>query len=53
MNRHTSGFYSVNEALFSSALVFMVFSTLGAQNLTVVGITGLISSFNYTIFDII
>ena len=31
----------------------MVFSLIGAQPLTVVGITGLISLFNYTIFDII
>ena len=53
MNRRTGGFYGVNEALFSSALACMVFSTIGAQPLTVVGITGLISLFNYTIFDII
>ncbi len=53
MNRRTDGFYGVNEALFSSALACMVFSTLGAQPLTVVGITGLISLFNYTIYDII
>ena len=43
----------MNEALFSSALACMVFSLIGAQPLTVVGITGLISLFNYTIFDII
>ena len=53
MHRRTGGFYGINEALFSSALACMVFSTLGAQPLTVVGITGLISLFNYTIFDII
>ena len=53
MNRRTGGFYGVNEALFASALACMVFSTLGAQPLTIVGITGLISLFNYTIFDII
>lgn len=53
MNRRTGGFYGVNEALFSSALACMVFSILGAQPITVVGITGLISLFNYTIFDII
>lgn len=46
-------FYGVNEALFSSALAAIVFSTLGAQPLTIVGITGLISLFNYTIYDII
>ena len=53
MNRRTGGFYGVNEALLASALACMVFSVLGAQPLTVVGITGLISLFNYTIFDII
>ena len=53
MNRRTGGFYGVNEALFSSALACIVFSTIGAQPLTIVGITGLISLFNYTIFDII
>ena len=53
MNRLTGGFYGINEALFSSALACVVFSILGAQPLTVVGITGLISLFNYTIYDII
>lgn len=53
MQRRTDGFYGVNESLFSSALAAMVFSTLSAQPLTIVGITGLISLFNYTIYDII
>ncbi|KAI4232660.1 MAG: hypothetical protein L6R40_007332 [Gallowayella cf. fulva] len=53
MNRRTDGQFGVNEALFSSALAAMVFSILGAQPLTIVGITGLISLFNYTIYDII
>lgn len=53
MNHNTGGFYGVNEALLSSALAAVVFSTLSAQPLTVVGITGLISLFNYTIYDII
>ncbi|KAL8794399.1 MAG: hypothetical protein Q9182_007624 [Xanthomendoza sp. 2 TL-2023] len=53
MNSRTDGFFGVNEALFSSALACIVFSILGAQPLTIVGITGLISLFNYTIFDII
>ncbi|KAK9258085.1 HCO3 transporter family-domain-containing protein [Lipomyces tetrasporus] len=44
---------TANEAIFSSALAAMVFSILGAQPLTIVGITGLISLFNYTIYDII
>lgn len=53
MYRRTGEFFGVNEALFSSALAAMVFSILGAQPLTIVGITGLISLFNYTIYDII
>ncbi|KAI1870875.1 hypothetical protein JX265_005915 [Neoarthrinium moseri] len=53
MNRRTGFFYGVNESLFASALAAMVFSILGAQPLTIVGITGLISLFNYTIYDII
>jgi uncharacterized membrane protein YjjP (DUF1212 family) len=52
MQRHTNGFFGVNEALFASALAAIVFSTLAAQPLTIVGITGLIGLFNYTIFDI-
>ncbi|PYI09261.1 hypothetical protein BO78DRAFT_439444 [Aspergillus sclerotiicarbonarius CBS 121057] len=53
MNRRTGEFYGINEALFSSALAAMVFSILGAQPLTIVGITGLISLFNYTMYDIV
>ena len=53
MYRRTGHFFGVNEALFSSALAAMVFSVLGAQPITIVGITGLISLFNYTIYDII
>ena len=53
MRHNTGGFYGVNEALFSSALAALVFSILGAQPLTIVGITGLISLFNYTIYHII
>ena len=41
-SRRTDGFYGVNEALFSSALAALVFSTLSCQPLTIVGITGLI-----------
>ena len=52
MRRNTEGFYGINEALFSSALAALVFSLLSAQPLTVVGITGLISLFNYTVYDI-
>ena len=52
MERKTGGFFGVNEALFSSALAAIVFSLLSCQPLTIVGITGLISLFNYTIYDI-
>jgi len=52
MERRTNGYFGVNEALFSSALAAIVFSLASAQPLTVVGITGLISLFNYTIYDI-
>lgn len=53
MYRRTGGFFGINEALFASTLAAMVFSILGAQPLTIVGVTGLISLFNYTIYDII
>jgi MFS superfamily sulfate permease-like transporter len=53
MYRRTGGFFGINEALFSSALAAMVFSIFAAQPLTIVGVTGLISLFNYTIYDII
>ncbi|KAJ0327602.1 hypothetical protein COL922a_013421 [Colletotrichum nupharicola] len=53
MYRRTGEFFGVNEALFSSALAAVVFSTLSAQPLTIVGVTGLISLFNLTIYDII
>ena len=52
MTRNTHGYFGINEALFSSALAAVVFSTFSAQPLTVVGITGLISLFNYTVYDI-
>ena len=53
MHNNTDGFYGINEALLSSALAAVVFSLLSVQPITVVGVTGLISLFNYTIFDII
>jgi hypothetical protein len=53
MYRRTGYFYGVNEALLSSALAAIVFSLLGAQPITIVGVTGLISLFNFTIYDII
>lgn len=53
MARRTDNFFGINESLLSSALAAVVFSILGAQPLTIVGITGLISLFNYTIFEIV
>lgn len=53
MYRRTGEFFGVNESLFSSAMAAIVFSVLGAQPLTIVGVTGLISLFNFTIYDIV
>lgn len=53
MYRRTGHFYGINEALFSSALAAMMFSIFACQPITIVGITGLISLFNYTTYDII
>ncbi|KAK1676138.1 HCO3 transporter family-domain-containing protein [Colletotrichum godetiae] len=53
MYRRTGQFFGINETLFSSALAAVVFSILSAQPLTIVGVTGLISLFNFTIYDII
>lgn len=52
MERNTDGYFGINEGLFASALAAVVFSLLSVQPLTVVGITGLISLFNYTVYDI-
>lgn len=52
MAHNTGGFFGLNEALMSSLLAAGVFSIFSVQPLTVVGITGLISLFNYTIYDI-
>ncbi|KAM7216254.1 boron transporter 1 [Rhypophila decipiens] len=53
MYRRTGEFFGINEALFSSALAAIIFSVLSCQPLTIVGVTGLISLFNFTIYDII
>jgi boron transporter len=53
MHHNTGGFFGINEALLSSLMAAVVFSLFSCQPLTVVGITGLISLFNYTIYDII
>jgi hypothetical protein len=53
MYRRTGEFFGINEALLSSALAAMVFSIFSCQPLTIVGVTGLIGLFNYTIYDIV
>lgn len=53
MYRRTGEFFGINEALFASALAGMVFSIFACQPLTIVGVTGLIALFNYTIYDIV
>lgn len=45
--------YGVNEVLLASALGGVVFGALGGQPLCIVGVTGPISIFNYTVYDII
>ena len=53
MAHNTDGFFGINEALLASVLAAFVFSIFSVQPLTVVGVTGLISLFNYTIFHIV
>jgi hypothetical protein len=48
----THSTYGVNEVLLSSVLAAVVFSLFAAQPLTIVGVTGPITVFNYTVFDI-
>jgi hypothetical protein len=45
--------FGVNEVLLSSVLGSVVFSFLAAQPLVIVGVTGPITVFNYTVYDII
>lgn len=45
--------YGVNEVLLASVLGAVVFSVFAAQPLVIVGVTGPITVFNYTIYDII
>jgi len=49
----TDGAYGVNEVLMGSAMGGVVFGLLAGQPLCVVGVTGPITIFTYTIFDII
>ncbi|KAJ6260067.1 hypothetical protein Dda_5713 [Drechslerella dactyloides] len=53
MYRRTGHFYGINEGLLSSALAAGIFGLFSAQPITIVGVTGLISLFNYTIYKII
>ncbi|TGJ86025.1 hypothetical protein E0Z10_g2789, partial [Xylaria hypoxylon] len=45
--------YGVNEVLLASVLGAVVFSLIACQPLVVVGVTGPITVFNYTVYDII
>ncbi|KAI0400603.1 HCO3 transporter family-domain-containing protein [Xylaria palmicola] len=45
--------YGVNEVLLSSVLGSVVFSIFACQPLVIVGVTGPITVFNYTVYDII
>ncbi|KAF2179042.1 hypothetical protein K469DRAFT_597581 [Zopfia rhizophila CBS 207.26] len=45
--------FGVNEVLLASVLAAVVFSVAAAQPLVIVGVTGPITVFNYTVYDII
>lgn len=49
----TTQMYGVSEVLMSSFMAAFIFSVFGAQPLTVAGVTGPITVFNKTIYDII
>ncbi|KAL4897005.1 anion exchange family protein [Aspergillus ambiguus] len=53
MFEKTSQSYGVNEVLLASVLGAVVFSLFAAQPLVIVGVTGPITVFNYTVYDII
>jgi MFS superfamily sulfate permease-like transporter len=48
----TDSSYGVNEVLLASVLAAVVFSIFAAQPLVIVGVTGPITVFNYTVYDI-
>ncbi|KAG6009955.1 hypothetical protein E4U21_000726 [Claviceps maximensis] len=48
----TGSNYGVNEVLLASVLGSVVFSVFAAQPLVIVGVTGPITVFNYTVYDI-
>lgn len=49
----TDNAYGVNEVLLASAMGGIVFGLFAGQPLCIVGVTGPISIFNYTVYDII
>ena len=49
----TANSYGVNEVLFSSILACAVFSLFACQPLCIVGVTGPITVFSYTVYDIV
>lgn len=49
----THNSYGVNEVLLSSVLGCVVFSLFAAQPLVIVGVTGPITVFSYTVYDIV
>lgn len=50
---HTNNLYGVNEVLLSSATAGVMFGLLSGQPLCIVGVTGPISIFNYTVYQLI
>jgi len=53
MFEKTNMSFGVNEVLLASVLGSVVFSVAAAQPLVIVGVTGPITVFNYTVYDII
>lgn len=49
----TDNSYGVNEVLLASVLGCVVFACLAAQPLVIVGVTGPITVFSYTVYDIV
>lgn len=50
---HTNNSYGVNEVLLASAMGGIVFGLFAGSPLCIVGVTGPISIFNYTVYEII
>lgn len=53
MTHRTNGAYGINEVILASALAAIVFPIFSCQPLTIVGVTGLITLFNYTDYNIV